>query len=843
MLDEDDIKKIDEDTIKTLHEKLQEYKEELPETNENTKFKHELDNLYTLLQTKYNHCAKIQHTIQQDESTIQCIHEQAMTAKQSYDETKQMKETLQTEVNQCKHNAEQFRLSEMSNKQHIQEKNEQNEQLSKLISCGSGWTNEQRLERETLLKSIDDARLELQTSKELLNTKRSDVWEKQQLVDLEEQKVDEIKQSIDAIDNDIQQLQNQTNEQTKFISSLQQQKEQLMMDLEEKQIHLDEQERINAFEQNETQKELDQLKNMKQSMDTSLKTYDDLLENEKQLQNKLDQQNQTNQQLIRENLQMEELISKRKKEEEKDTQQINKWKNMSQYMTEKINIIETERIETEQQRDELKLQLKQIEGAELTQARKEYDAIKRQIDDSKRELEVLDRKVNISQNGSNHINEIIRLNQNKLKNLDNEFIGLQKIIKDHQQTIDTLTSNHKKTHDDLLLEHTKQNQMMHHLNEMGQQINDIEKEWLEVEQKAKDQLTMYESTQKDKNAQSKILTELHDEIDGMKKEMHFLDRQIHQLKQDISKIENSVVYKHFHHYYVNKKKVYFKDQIKNMKTLDDENKIISTKYENKIQELTKTLKDKDQECQNKHNDHSKILNERDSLGTQLVATNDRIEKLNNRIKFQLSTLHREGLQYQLRFEEIQALTEKCRISLNDRKEIFKKVSIIDVLNRKCISLDRDLLNEKTRNKALAEELGRPINVHRLRHLEHSDPKRFDMVRKIQNLQKRIISTSDDLIQINKCIHEKENLYLDLKYSLGRVAAFEDDQNQVEDCEDNLNDQKKQMHSLTLELDVYKNKVDKLKEEIKALDESSQELNSKWIKQKTAEICENESLKK
>jgi hypothetical protein len=42
-------------------------------------------------------------------------------------------------------------------------------------------------------------------------------------------------------------------------------------------------------------------------------------------------------------------------------------------------------------------------------------------------------------------------------------------------------------------------------------------------------------------------------------------------------------------------------------------------------------------------------------------------------------------------------------------------------------------------KALSEELENPMNVHRWRKLEGSDPKRHELVQKIQTLQKRLIS--------------------------------------------------------------------------------------------------------
>ena len=64
-----------------------------------------------------------------------------------------------------------------------------------------------------------------------------------------------------------------------------------------------------------------------------------------------------------------------------------------------------------------------------------------------------------------------------------------------------------------------------------------------------------------------------------------------------------------------------------------------------------------------------------------------------------------------------------------------------------------MLQEKNKNKALSEEFIRPINVHSWRHLENCDPNRFEMIRKINKLQKRVILSSDEVLQKDQIIKE------------------------------------------------------------------------------------------
>ena len=61
-------------------------------------------------------------------------------------------------------------------------------------------------------------------------------------------------------------------------------------------------------------------------------------------------------------------------------------------------------------------------------------------------------------------------------------------------------------------------------------------------------------------------------------------------------------------------------------------------------------------------------------------------------------------------------------------------------------LQRELLQERTKVKALSEELENPMNVHRWRKLEGSDPATFEMLQKVKTLQKRLISKTEEAVE-------------------------------------------------------------------------------------------------
>jgi hypothetical protein len=73
---------------------------------------------------------------------------------------------------------------------------------------------------------------------------------------------------------------------------------------------------------------------------------------------------------------------------------------------------------------------------------------------------------------------------------------------------------------------------------------------------------------------------------------------------------------------------------------------------------------------------------------------------------------------------------------------------------------------------LSEELENPMNVHRWRKLEGSDPATYEMIQKIQTLQKRLIMKTEEVVEKDLLIQEKEKLYVELKNILARQPGPE-----------------------------------------------------------------------
>ena len=65
----------------------------------------------------------------------------------------------------------------------------------------------------------------------------------------------------------------------------------------------------------------------------------------------------------------------------------------------------------------------------------------------------------------------------------------------------------------------------------------------------------------------------------------------------------------------------------------------------------------------------------------------------------------------------------------EKQKLVEQACIYDNLVLKYQELQNNVQRERSKNKALTEELGRPMNIHRWRFLEHRNPPLFEKIQK------------------------------------------------------------------------------------------------------------------
>lgn len=365
------------------------------------------------------------------------------------------------------------------------------------------------------------------------------------------------------------------------------------------------------------------------------------------------------------------------------------------------------------------------------------------------------------------------------------------------------------------------------------QIGDLVKKVQEWEQKLKQQQSLYESVRADRNHYSKALVDKEDEIAELKKKFKILGHQIEQLKEEIVGKDQVLVKEHFELQKSEKLRENLQAELNRKNQLIASNHELVHQQDAEMKRLTAAIKQMDTEALAQRKEYDQVINERDILGIQLVRRNDELALLYEKLRVVQSTLKTGESQYEARMDDIRIL--KIKIKDLERSLFVAKShgTNTDDMKREILQLQKELLQEKTKVTALSEELENPMNVHRWRKLEGSDPATFELIQKIQTLQKRLIAKTEEVVEKGLLIQEKEKMYAELKQILARQPGPEMSE-QLTVYQQNLKSKTRQLKAMASELNMYQAQVNEYKYEVERLNRELQDMKKKYYQQKRKE---------
>ena len=163
-------------------------------------------------------------------------------------------------------------------------------------------------------------------------------------------------------------------------------------------------------------------------------------------------------------------------------------------------------------------------------------------------------------------------------------------------------------------------------------IGELKKETIDLESKLKQQHNWYESVRSDRNLYSKNLIEAQDEVAELKRKFKIASHQISQLKDEIEDKE-TVLTSTKHELAITQKKG---DDLRSQyKSEVDKNALLDSNVktsEKELLKLTYIIKEAYSEPEKKKEEYTKVVNEREVLGTQLIRRNDELALLYEKIK-------------------------------------------------------------------------------------------------------------------------------------------------------------------------------------------------------------------
>eukprot|EP01022_Parablepharisma_sp_SALTPOND_P026140 TRINITY_DN620_c0_g3_i1.p3 TRINITY_DN620_c0_g3~~TRINITY_DN620_c0_g3_i1.p3 ORF type:complete len:890 (-),score=242.58 TRINITY_DN620_c0_g3_i1:20457-23126(-) len=381
---------------------------------------------------------------------------------------------------------------------------------------------------------------------------------------------------------------------------------------------------------------------------------------------------------------------------------------------------------------------------------------------------------------------------------------------------------------------------------------EIERKMMEYKEKAKEKEQLYEVVRSDRNLYSKNLIEKHDEMNELKRKFDITTQQINQLKEELEAKDKALVSK-IHEFEQEKQEKEKKAiQVQAQEAVVQQLERSHKEKDTNIKKLTAMLKDGEARIKALQKSYEKAIRDKDVFGTELIRRNDELTLLCEKIKILQSTLAKAEIQFKDKESELRLLKTKIAENKNRISVLTKQAGSVKELKKEIYLLTSSLLQERMQVQALSEELENPVNIHRWRKLEGSDPDTYEMLQKIQALQKRLIKKTEEVVDREGRMQEKASQVQQLEQMLARQPEF-DAADSINVYQQKLKEKTKQMKSKAAELNMYQaqvfftnhhaiKQVNEFKYEIERLTSELQEIKTRYYEQKRREQIQREAAK-
>lgn len=475
--------------------------------------------------------------------------------------------------------------------------------------------------------------------------------------------------------------------------------------------------------------------------------------------------------------------------------------------------------------------------AEIQSLQREIDNFRRLEEQHRKQIDVAERDISKQKAATKqaedrtHVQEdSVKEHQRIVSSLEAELTSYKSEVNRVQKETFRLEKEREKFGTELSEARAMYMQALEDVKLRDMDINELTKKVSEWEAKLKQQQQLYEGVRSDRNLYSKNLIEAEDEIAEMKRKFKIMNHQIEQLKEEITAKDYALVVEHGDHQKVEKQREQMRNEMDRLKRLLESNDDIIHKQDAEIRRLAGMIRKMDEEALRQRKEYDQVINERDILGTQLIRRNDELALLYEKLKIQQSTLRKGEASYAQRMIDIRALKLKAQDLMRDLAVSKNNSNQLTELRREALQTQRELLQERTKVKALSEELENPMNVHRWRKLEGSDPASYEMIQKIQTLQRRLITKTEEVVEKDLLLQEKQRLYKEIKAILARQPGPEVAE-QLSVYQTSLKEKTRQMKAMAAELNMCQAQVNEYRYEMERLGRETQDIKRKYYEQK------------
>eukprot|EP00796_Vickermania_ingenoplastis_P011054 gene11055-7686_t len=447
-----------------------------------------------------------------------------------------------------------------------------------------------------------------------------------------------------------------------------------------------------------------------------------------------------------------------------------------------------------------------------------------------REKEALEKKGLLEDHKKEAIKKLLGAEAENQKDIEDSMAREREISLRLKNTLNRLEKEREMCRVEVSQVHGQHNGAKEELKMAMLMLEETQKKIEESEAKLSKQQKKYEQVRTERNQFSKKLVEAQDEIVELKQKFKVMDHQIVQFKEELHIKEKRYQEETSKQKNASNRLAKARRLVNEYTAAFDEAKVKSETISQQIRQLVKIITICDKELSEQQQHFLKISNERDLLGSQLIRRNDELALLYEKLRVHQETQSNGESAYRARIEDLRLLRNKIR-EINRQAALadFRSKDLKEV-KRRLRKLEHSISMEQAKVAALSEELESPQNAARWRRVEGKDPTPEELEKKAVGLQKRLITKSEEALEQEMTLQEKERLVTELETILARQPRPEVAQH-LNSYHRDLLRKNAQMKQAAAELNMTNTHVAELKYEVERLRRELQVMKRNYYEMK------------
>eukprot|EP00056_Hartaetosiga_gracilis_P006052 m.92567 g.92567 ORF g.92567 m.92567 type:complete len:857 (-) comp12362_c0_seq1:90-2660(-) len=740
---------------------------------------------------------------------------------------------LQKEVDEAWKLVDQGRESEAKLKEQLEDLKDEVTQLNEEMEEQTAQAHQRSEDVAHLTTKKKELEIERDNLMEETGKMHEEVKELQtNQVQLEEEK-NVLTEKIEKLTGSLQEKQAEAERENRRRTHLERELSTKRGELDSKQAEVDEA----GDELRETHEVAEKLREKLREKDSEIDSCKKEIEKAEQKNSKLE--NQVEDSLKANENAFNELMSVKQEVKAKEEQigalktDVQRAQKSNEVLQKKLKTSEEKRQDVIKSRDSLKTEISALER-ELEAAQKQNEVDSKRLEELARARDSLTKKMLVSGKETEVQEALVKMHENTAKSLEQEVDSFKEENAKQRKIIFQLEKERDKYINDAAAIQNKALGAMEEVKVAENQVVDLKKNLHDSETKLKQLQALYEQVRNDRNLYSKNLIEAQDEIQEMKRKLKIMNHQIDQLKEEITTKEGMLQKEKTTFEALELQKTKLKSDFDRLKILNQTHETKIAEKVNEKQALEKLIKEAEEQCRLLQLQNERVMKLRDQFAIQVTRRNTELELLYQKLQIQATALHKGEVQFREMDEDVRILKLEVKRLRREKNLLAKNITNVDALRRELFTVQRELLKEKTRCRALEEEVQTPMNVHRWRQLEGSDPNTFEMIQKVQTLQKRLIQKTSEVVEKELKIQEKERQYMELKTILSRQPGPEVSE-QLQAVQKAVKEKNKQLKSMASEVNMYRAQVEQHKYELESVSKELHDMKKKYFQQKKREM--------